>query len=199
MTLLLPTLPSLATAFLVDPQPSLEARQRAAQVRASMLTKDWSWLMEGVGYHANLASDRRWEILLGLARWTVAAPDLDILFSRFQVLREASSFNSGNPLGNVQCQSWWAVVDHAGKKPSKIDVGPGNVANEYRGQEDCCILPAWGRRPKQQGRSRILWVHELGERLWSWDTRKGRPARVLVSYLRGKPTGSFEIREDYAL
>ena len=69
MSLSLPALVVLGSAFAVDPEvPNLRARQIAAQVRVSLLTGDWQWLQQEEGYE---------RILGGLSQW-VRHPTLDL-------------------------------------------------------------------------------------------------------------------------
>ena len=73
MSLLLPALVSLGVGFAADASTEV-ARQRAAQVRTSLLTKDWTWLLQ---------SDpaTQLETLQGMLRWGLSKPGvLTIVF-----------------------------------------------------------------------------------------------------------------------
>ena len=66
----------ITAALAADPsKPNEEARQIAARVRASMFTKNWSWIAE-------LDSPQLEVVLRGLAAWVVQAPNLDVCHSR---------------------------------------------------------------------------------------------------------------------
>jgi hypothetical protein len=78
---------ALATALLVDPRPSLEARQRAAQVRASMLTGNWTWML-------GLSQEDCKATLRGLGAWCSQSPQIGVTALRLRYLHQAV-FQSG--------------------------------------------------------------------------------------------------------
>jgi hypothetical protein len=72
MTLLAAPLAALAASFAaMDPDADLRARQRAAQVRVSLLTREWGWLDEA-------SVEDRLLVFLGLLRWARQKEDREI-------------------------------------------------------------------------------------------------------------------------
>jgi hypothetical protein len=96
MSLTLPPVSVLLAAFAADPNPgaSDEARQTAARVRVSMLTRDWRWLHEGLDQtgFSGRETDALWRVLIGLAKWTQSSTSIDILRMRLDILSEAGKF-----------------------------------------------------------------------------------------------------------
>ena len=148
MSLLAP-LTTLAVGILAEPRPSPEALQRAAQVRAAMLTRDWSWLKDLMdsGDSKDVHNPAN-AILFGLRAWVVKSPTFDVLASRLEVLRDAT----------VACGSlvFWRFFDAfegalarqglPSKWPNTIYLVPYQLREKGWVTE---VLPAWGDRPQQ--------------------------------------------------
>jgi hypothetical protein len=171
---------------------SEEARQTAAQVRSSLLTHDWTWLQEGIGPGIlNTATreqvDRFWSVLFGLARWTVASPDLDVLRFRSDMLAEASTVFSQSRLYQ---SAFYEIVTVAGTEnppPEGLEAKEGRLMG-WKGvvgwpipsfQRRVFNFPSWGPRPRNL--RQISSDFKSGNVCFSWDTREDHVKRLLIS------------------
>jgi hypothetical protein len=182
---------SMITAFAADSRGvSEEARQTAAQVRASLLTHDWTWLHGGLlNRPSQERVDRYWSVFMGLARWTVDSPNFDALQIRICATIEASTL--GPPW--VGTPSILSVLQEARKPETSLE---GLFYGSFPMPSFPCVcssVPAWGARPGRRAR----WDPKKGEYLFSWDNRRGYPVRVgLRTYDSKKYVHRFEVRQD---
>jgi hypothetical protein len=171
---------TLGTALAVDASP--EARQRAAQVRASMLTHDWTWLED----HPDLDA-----ILDGLRRWTLQSPSFSCLTNRLNSLAEAVAFDSFFYMHSSLPNALYLWIYPA---MSPVQVHHPDYPPRVR---------AWGSPPENLGTSNlgeVFWrqVHRAlfpkpsedssfsqGLNLWSWD----QTTREILLEWVDKPTG----------
>jgi hypothetical protein len=179
---------AMIAAFAVDARGiSEEARQTAARVRASILTRDWSWVLgDSIPpiFVPNDDTERWWHVGIGLSRWVAIAPDFDSLVVRLQVFGEMAK------LPGELYRGWTAfILPSQVRKPEAVCRLKGKYVNaqyyslpEYQGEATKVPLPSWGRRPK--GTSPI--IHGMGTLYWklpnqlmAWDT-KSSPHRALI-------------------
>ena len=166
---------ALASALAVDSTADAEARQTAARVRASLLTRDWSWTLE--------TPDLWWKIGIGLSRWVEKSPDFDTLVIRLNALAEMAKLAA-----NQRWEFQTFTLPARTRKPERI-VG-------YSPPTVKVPLPAWGKRPNRigpyvHGMATIFWHHV--EDLVSWDTERS-PGRALVMVPYWED-GFFEVKE----
>jgi hypothetical protein len=110
-----PTL-TLFSAFCAEPErPDALARQRAAQVRASLLTGEWGWV-----FSEDLSAEDRTALFVGIARWVLHVPDLDTFALRYCAIL---------PLDRLLRK-----VHQSHNTPSCLFEGPTHYSNEENGE-----------------------------------------------------------------
>jgi hypothetical protein len=150
MTLLLPAALTLGTSLAAaDPGP--EARQRAARVRASLLSKDWAWVQKEPPEEAKV-------IRSGLTAWACSASDLETLVMRLQelcslVFEMDGYFDTQEPLDEDLVRPFWSYRH-----------GAPNERNLPR-------LPVWGADPENVGD--LLLKFDDNPEIWTWDLERG--------------------------
>jgi hypothetical protein len=174
---LLPVFTVVLAAF-AEKSPSLEARQRAAQVRASLLTKDWRWV-DDIPEKID-----RMMLLAGLSEWVRKAETLESL--RFRLESFADLCHSRRDRG----------LDGAFSYTHMWLCEAGSFEAAHQG------VPAWGFFGEEH---EDLYTPEMDKGLfpfWSWDTQGNPPWRVLQQVWEEIPGSRYgleryRIREMY--
>jgi hypothetical protein len=199
MSLLLPISTVLAASFAAG-TPDAVARQRAARVRASLLTKDWDWLRR------DASSEEIATVLQGIWRWFLQSSEppsvweamgevfvsdiLDLVSADrlillgHQVAPWVTQGSSPQDLAR-RANFLWRIHDSVPDFSFYDFLGSahGEISCSRPSRPQMPAWPAWNEVP----RIKRMEIRDVvcGENVWSWDWAEGEPPediKYLVSF-----------------